>query len=90
MFLKMQRLKHLLEDLSLCLKSPDSQRAGKREFHTYAGTAEYSIESMDENAKQLFRISLLIGAGPKPSFGFGFLNVIDPDFHTNVSVLAKP
>jgi len=60
-----------------------SQRAGKREFHTYTGTAEYSIESMDENAKQLFRISLLIGAGPKPSFGFGFLNVIDRTIQTN-------
>jgi CRISPR-associated endoribonuclease Cas6 len=53
-----------------------SQRAGKREFHTYTGTAEYSIESIDESAKQLLQTGLLIGAGPKPSFGFGFLKVI--------------
>ncbi len=54
-----------------------SQRAGKREFHTYTGTAEYSIERMDENAMQMLRMGLLIGAGPKPSFGFGFMRMIE-------------
>ncbi len=54
-----------------------SQRAGKRDFFTYTGTAEYSIEKIDENAMQLLRIGLLIGAGPKPSFGLGFLKMID-------------
>jgi len=54
-----------------------SQRMGKRDFFTYTGTAEYSIEKIDENAMQLLRIGLLIGAGPKPSFGLGFLRVID-------------
>ncbi len=53
-----------------------SMRAGKRDFHTYTGTAEYSIEKIDENAMQLLRIGLLIGAGPKPSFGLGFIRVI--------------
>ena len=54
-----------------------SMRAGKRDLHTYTGTAEYSIEKIDENAMQLLRIGLLIGTGPKPSFGLGFLRVID-------------
>ncbi len=54
-----------------------SLRAGKRDFFTYTGTAEYSVEKIDENAMQIFRIGLLIGAGPKPSFGLGFLKVID-------------
>ncbi len=54
-----------------------SLRAGKRDFHTYTGTAEYSIEKIDENAIRLIRIGLLIGAGPKPSFGLGFLRMID-------------
>lgn len=54
-----------------------SQRGGKRSFFTYTGSAEYSIEKIDENAIQLLRIGLLIGAGPKPSFGLGFLRVID-------------
>ncbi len=53
-----------------------SMRAGKRDFHTYTGTAEYSIEKIDENAIQLLRIGLLIGAGPKPSFGLGLLRAL--------------
>ncbi|HLB71726.1 MAG TPA: CRISPR system precrRNA processing endoribonuclease RAMP protein Cas6, partial [Candidatus Methanoperedens sp.] len=61
-----------------------SMRAGKRDFHTYTGTAEYSIEKMDENALQLLRIGLLIGAGPKPSFGLGFLRVIDSSLHSQI------
>ena len=54
-----------------------SQRDGKRDFFTYTGTAEYSIQKIDENAIQLLRIGLLIGAGPKPSFGLGFIKMID-------------
>jgi len=54
-----------------------SQRDGKRDFFTYTGTAQYSIEKIDKNAIQLLRIGLLIGAGPKPSFGLGFIKMID-------------
>jgi len=46
-------------------------------LHVYTGTAEYSIQKIDENAIQLLRIGLLIGAGPKPSFGLGFIKMID-------------
>lgn len=47
----------------------------KKEFHTHTGTVEYFIEEMDGNAKQLLKIGSLIGAGPKPSFGLGFMDV---------------
>lgn len=55
----------------------NSQRTKKKEFHTYTGTVEYYVEEMDGNAKQLLKIGSLIGAGPKPSFGLGFIKTID-------------
>jgi hypothetical protein len=67
-----------------------SQRAGKRDFHTYTGTAEYAIEKIDENAMQLFRIGLLIGAGPKPSFGLGFFQIrSETDRFKNILSISK-
>lgn len=51
----------------------NSQRTKKKEFHTYTGTVEYLVEEMDSNTKQLLKIGSLIGAGPKPSFGLGFM-----------------
>jgi hypothetical protein len=53
-----------------------SQRAGKGEFHAYTGTARYSVNNMDEQAKRLLKIGELIGAGAKPSFGLGFYRIL--------------
>jgi CRISPR/Cas system endoribonuclease Cas6 (RAMP superfamily) len=38
---------------------------------------EYWVESVDEWGVRLFRIGTLLGAGSKPSFGFGFFRVVD-------------
>lgn len=55
----------------------NSQRTRKKEFHTHTGTVEYLVEEMDGNTKQLLEIGSLIGAGPKPSFGLGFMSITE-------------
>ncbi len=47
-----------------------SKREGKRTFCGYTGYAIYEAE-LDDNARKLLSIGLLIGAGAKASFGMG-------------------
>jgi len=54
-----------------------SRRDGKRKFQGYTGYAIYRAE-LDDNARKLLSIGLLIGAGAKASFGMGH-------FRTNLS-----
>lgn len=50
-----------------------SMRSDKREFKGYTGIIEYEIKELDENAKWLLNVGLIIGCGADISFGMGFL-----------------
>jgi len=56
-----------------------SARAGKGMFYGYTGVVDYGIEEMDRNAAWLLSIGSLLGAGPKASFGCGYIQIGLPE-----------
>lgn len=53
-----------------------SKRSGRREFwHCWTGIAEYKFERLGSTASWLLGVGKLLGAGPKSSFGLGFLDI---------------
>jgi len=54
-------------------------RMGRREFwDCWTGTADYSFEELDKNAKWLLGVGRFLGAGAKSSFGLGFMDYLEP------------
>lgn len=54
-----------------------SQRGGRQEFDSHTGIVAYDIKNMDEHARWLLSVGEIIGAGPKPSFGCGWISIME-------------